>query len=137
MILQIFFVAAFFLASLFQLNPEQDSPKKIIFSDMNANSYEISPTKIHYSPITVKESSSGIYSGGEEKTVKITKLQFQKLVELAEKVTENSEILLKKRTKPSCLVKIVSKNGNSSKFIIAHDAKEIKAFEVELKNLLK
>lgn len=123
--------------STFYTNPNQDLPKKILFSDMNANSYEISSTKIHYSPITEKESSSGSYSGGEEKTAKITKAQFQKLANLAEKMTENSKIILKKRIKPSCLLRIVSKNGNSSKYILAHDAAEIIAFETELKKLLK
>jgi len=53
--------------------------KTYTYIDGNNNDYVITKDSISYIPITPEKSSSGIYSGGEPKKVKITKEQFSKI----------------------------------------------------------
>src|SRR3990172_8087771 len=53
--------------------------KTYTYIDGNNNDYVITKDSINYIPITPEKSSSGIYSGGESKKIKITKEQFAKI----------------------------------------------------------
>ncbi len=61
------------------------------YLDQNNNSYTISPTKIKYNPVSAKNSSSGVYSGGRNATVTITTEQFNSIAQLAEELLQNKE----------------------------------------------
>lgn len=54
------------------------------YFDGNNNTFIINDSLIKYVPVKAKESSSGIYSGGKAKQVKIKKEKFQQLVKLFE-----------------------------------------------------
>lgn len=54
------------------------------YFDGNNNTFIINDSLVKYVPVKAKESSSGIYSGGKAKRVKINKEKFQQLVKLFE-----------------------------------------------------
>ncbi|MBS4013013.1 MAG: hypothetical protein KGZ97_04530 [Bacteroidetes bacterium] len=109
-------------------------PEKLLFIDQNNNSYEISPDLIKYIPIKPAESSSGIYSGGDSKEVKIGTDDFMNLFFLAENALNNGQLHLIKRIKTSSVIKIVYAETESNAIII--DSPEIQAFFTFLKKLL-
>ena len=53
-----------------------------IYSDGSSNNYIVSETQLKYDPVTLKESSSGTYSGGEAKTKSLSKSDFEKITVL-------------------------------------------------------
>ena len=55
------------------------SIKKYTYVDGSNNVYSLTQDSLDYDPISPNQSSSGEYSGGEPKTVKITTEQFAKL----------------------------------------------------------
>lgn len=65
-----------FCFALFAFAP---SSKSYTYVDGNNNVYTLTPDSLVYDPITPNESSSGEYSGGEPKTVKITSEKFSKI----------------------------------------------------------
>jgi hypothetical protein len=58
------------------------------YLDGSANKYEISSTKIIYSPVTPAKSSSGDYSGGVPETVEINSEIFKKIKSLIDEAVK-------------------------------------------------
>lgn len=52
------------------------------YFDGNNNTFIINDSLVKYVPVKAKESSSGVYSGGKAKQVKINKEKFQRLEKL-------------------------------------------------------
>jgi hypothetical protein len=65
---------------LFMLNTSAQTSYK--YFDGNNNTFIVNDSLVKYVPVKAKESSSGIYSGGKAKQVKITKDKFQRLEKL-------------------------------------------------------
>src|SRR5688572_2333421 len=80
------FSALLLLAGLFSFTMKT---KKYIYIDGNNNTYTITSDSIKYDPITPKESSSGIYSGGDPKAVAITKEQFSKIESIIHQIQKD------------------------------------------------
>lgn len=95
------------------------------YADGNGNLYSISNTAILYDPITPKESSTGMYSGGEAYTIQIEQKHFDQMETVFKKVIENKTDISETRSKgtgalivfPSKKTYIFKKNSPSKKDI--------------------
>ena len=59
-------------------------PQDYSYSDGSANTYKVAPGKLEYIPVKKENSSSGTYSGGTAKTVKISDADYRVLSQLFE-----------------------------------------------------
>ncbi len=111
-----------------------EAPEKIIFIDFNNNIYEVFANRIKYEPISQAESSSGIYSGGEPKTVTIDTDTFMNIFFLAEAAVNNRQLHLIKRIKTSSVIKLLYSDNEITSIII--DSPEIQELIRYLHNKL-
>lgn len=81
------FLTAFFLAFAFSVFSA--NAYRYTYIDGNNNSYLISADSLIYDPISPIESSSGTYSGGEAKRVKLSATQFQKIETLIKSIQKD------------------------------------------------
>ncbi len=105
------------------------------YLDQNNNSYSITPTEIKYNPMTAKNSSSGVYNGGEKTTVTIDKKMFNEIAQLAETLLQDSEYHADKR---AMLTAVISTERNE--IVIKRFLKQSPTrsqLETLLNNLLK
>jgi hypothetical protein len=86
-----------------------------IYNDGNANTYKIFTDKIDYIPVTKSESSSGMYSGGEAKTISLGPQQYDSLKTILEEAIATKEFHAQKREKQSGLI---TKTGKKKKQVI-------------------
>ena len=96
------------------------------YLDQNNNSYSITPTQIKYNPIAEKNSSSGVYNGGKNAVVPITKEQFNNIAQLAEELLQNKNYHANKREMLTAVLsvelyslvikKILKKSKNRTEF---------------------
>jgi hypothetical protein len=101
------------------------------FADGSGNVYTITPTTVSYSPVQPHSSSSGTYSGGEPKSIKITREQFRQLEVLIEKSVGNPAIQLDHRTKRSGLITLFM-GKDRMRYILQPESAEMKALEDRL-----
>jgi hypothetical protein len=73
-----------FLASLMLFFSGSGLAQGFSYSDGSANTYKIAPGKLEYIPLRKENSSSGAYSGGTAKTVKLSDADYQALISLFE-----------------------------------------------------
>ncbi|KPQ19238.1 MAG: hypothetical protein HLUCCX10_03425 [Algoriphagus marincola HL-49] len=60
------------------------NPSLIYYTDQNNNSFTISPSSLTYQGTKIENSSSGLYSGGKDRQIKISRPIFEKIHKLAE-----------------------------------------------------
>lgn len=60
------------------------------YADGNGNVFIISATTLEYQPVKAAESSSGVYSGGEPKTISLTSDQYSAIRAAFEKAIANT-----------------------------------------------
>lgn len=106
------------------------------YSDGSGNTYVINRDKLEYKPVTRKESSSLVYSGGDPATVSLNENEFASLSEIMEKLLSYKEIHTQNRVMMSGLIIRESANGKAQA-ILRPGAREILMIETELNNLLK
>lgn len=108
---------------------------KLVYTDQNNNYYTITRNKIDYKAIKPKESSSGIYSGGTDKTVKISSTDFKKLTSISELlIQEKNNHSIRREMMTSELKR--SLNGKNERVILKNSENRA-AFELLLKKFLK
>lgn len=105
------------------------------YADGNANVYIISPDTLEYVPVKPQESSSGFYSGGEPKKVKLTTQEFQNLVTLIEAAMKNTDAHMQERVKGSGAIKTLTGSEKHAIFLKPACAEQQK-LEAALKKLL-
>ena len=105
------------------------------YVDGNANVYIITPDTLEYVPVKPQESSSGFYSGGEPKKVKLTAHEFQNLVTLIEAALKNTDAHIQERIKGSGAIKTLTGSEKHSIFLKPACAEQQK-LEAALKKLL-
>jgi hypothetical protein len=71
--------------------------KSYTYIDGNNNDYEVTSDSIFYSPITPSQSSSGEYSGGDPKRIKISAEQFLKIESIIKSILKDKSNYLKDR----------------------------------------
>lgn len=121
--------AILFLALAFSSISSQ--AKSYTYIDGNNNDYKITSDSIFYSPITPVESSSGEYSGGNSKRVKITEEQFLKIEMIIQSILKDKSNFIKDRLMGSGTLIV----GKKTTYI--NSASQLKAeLEQELKSYL-
>lgn len=105
------------------------------YADGSANLYLLTETSLEYLPVKPEESSTGMYSGGEPKTITITPDQFNELKSLLENALANTSIHISDRMKTSGLISMMGAN-NKKQCIIKPGCPEMKAIEEALKRTL-
>jgi hypothetical protein len=81
-----FFIASFVLIFT---NAYSGSSKDYLYVDGNNNEYRISMDSLYYNPITPIESSSGEYSGGNPKQVKITTAEYTQIESIIQAIKKD------------------------------------------------
>lgn len=105
------------------------------YADGSANVYKLSPTTLEYIPVKKEESSTGMYSGGDPKTVTITKTQYQSLSKLLESALSNTSVHINDRMKTSGAILAI--DGDKKKnCIIKPKCAEMIAIEGALREAL-
>ncbi|MDD3687093.1 MAG: hypothetical protein PHE56_10055 [Bacteroidales bacterium] len=110
------------------------TPISVKFADGNGNKYTITQEKIIYDPISAAESSSGVYSGGEEKAVTIKSTDFYSIFLDAYAIHNNAELHIKYREMGSYLLNIELKEKNLVKNI--SNCEQAKALKDKLDKFL-
>lgn len=105
------------------------------FADGSGNQYKLSPNVLEYIPVKPEESSTGMYSGGEPKTVNVTTEQFTTLETLFKKAIENSSIHMQDRIKTSGAI-TVSHENKQKHYIIKPNTKELIAIDSTLRKMV-
>ncbi len=111
-----------------------EQPVEILFVDGNANRYEIKRSSLFYDPVTVVESSSGIYSGGTEKTISYSLEHFMKIYFMIEAMRGEKELIIQERVMGSGFFKLKFKD-KEIEFIIA-DCTPLKDFQKSLNDMI-
>ncbi len=104
------------------------------YADGSANLYLLTETELRYVAVAVEESSSGTYSGGENKTVAISSAQFTALKKLLDHAIENSSIHIPNRIMMSGMI---SQVGSNRQCIIKPHCDELIELEKALKKVLQ
>jgi hypothetical protein len=112
-----------------------NQPLQILFVDGSANRYEIKRSGLHYDPVSVIESSSGIYSGGTEKTITYGLENFMEIYFLIEEMRNSKDLIITERVMGSGYFKIDFPD-NETEFIVA-DCQQLTEFKMYLDELLE
>lgn len=122
---------------LFVLTGCGDRVDKMIYfyTDQNNNTYTISSSEVRYDPITPKESSSGVYSGGEKAVVPITQKTFRKIVQLAETLQQDTLSHIDRREMRTAIL-LAESNGKDISRVILLPSEKRSALEKLLEELV-
>ncbi len=107
-------------ASLIQCKTGKDLNISYTYTDQNNNVISISSERITYNPIAAEESSSGTYSGGDPKSVKISEENFQIISRKAEELFDGAPKNVRREMLTSVLSKRV--NEQSTRVILSKSA---------------
>jgi hypothetical protein len=108
-----------------------------MYSDGNMNSFTVKEFEVRYDPVQKEESSSGMYSGGEQKAVVITPHQLNKLSALFEEIISDSTCHQNKRSMGSGLLIRYNKTTVEKKVIIKFKSEQLEKIDSGLRELLK
>ncbi len=108
----------------------------INYGDGNGNQYIIEQDSIEYNPVKPKNSSSGIYDGGDHMKKKITLHQYDEITSIFNKVMTNEANHIKNRVKMSGVITI-QKGSAMKTCILRPDSKELNEIEKILKDIIK
>ncbi len=108
------------------------------YADGNGNIYNLDPVAmtIEYDPITLAESSSGMYSGGKYTKKTITATQYDSVALLLGEAELNTSARIKNRIKGSGAVTVIE-SGAARDFILDSNASNKIEIEKLLKDLIK
>jgi hypothetical protein len=118
------------------MQPTEKQVFTMSYADGNANLYKIGQDWLEYVPVTPDQSSSGFYSGGEPKTVKITTEELEKIKELFTKAFADKSQHVENRVK---MTGAISQFSDNQWFSVVLDAQSSHKLAIEnlLKDLLK
>jgi hypothetical protein len=111
------------------------TPSQYEYSDGSANRYVITQTTVEYIPVKPEESSTGMYSGGEPKSITITADQFNSLAKTFDLAFKNTNAHMSDRPKMSGLITSISRNA-TNKAILKPNSEEKQAIEEALRKVL-
>ncbi|MEZ4990661.1 MAG: hypothetical protein R2824_09625 [Saprospiraceae bacterium] len=90
----------------------------IKYVDFNNNVYTIAGGKLHYAPMKVENSSSGIYSGGDEQLITLSEEQLAMIGEKAQAIADTLSLHLEQRQMLTAVL-FVGEGEDRKKFIVA------------------
>ncbi|MCH2234515.1 MAG: hypothetical protein MK078_09705 [Crocinitomicaceae bacterium] len=123
------------LSILFSITMLHAGHHTITYIDGSNNSYSLDHSKLSYDPVTKEESSSGEYSGGEAKTVSLIDEEEIQLMHLFDKVLEDTENHIEKRTM-GCGTIVEKNHDKKTTTYIAMKAESKQKLESYLKELI-
>ena len=106
------------------------------YADGSSNLYRLTETELRYVAVVAEESSSGSYSGGENKIVPITLIQYNTLQSLFEKAIRNTRAHTQNRVMMSSIVSSIAAN-EKKQCILKPGSAEMKEIESALKDILE
>jgi len=136
-LLKRFSIFTIFLNSglLFLMNcNSQQNTTKLNYTDQNNNTYFITETTLSYLPIKKRNSSSGVYDGGEKKEITLTTSQFIEINQLANQLFKDTTLHTDKRKMRTSILS--SKNNTSFLKVILIPSEKRIFFEKSLKSYL-
>jgi hypothetical protein len=104
------------------------------YADGSANLYILTENELRYVPVTPEQSSTGMYSGGNPKTVSVTPAQFGELQGLFDSALKNTAIHIPDRIKTSGMISQMG--AQKAQCIIKPYCTEMIAIEAKLKEVL-
>ncbi|HMG92493.1 MAG TPA: hypothetical protein VK589_20685 [Chryseolinea sp.] len=105
------------------------------YADGNGNTYRIQASSLEYVPVKKEESSSGMYSGGEARTVAINAEQYRDISALIESALNNTGIHINDRVMMSGVVRAIS-SQNTRSCIIKPGSDELIGIEQALAEMM-
>lgn len=106
------------------------------YYDAARNKYVLKANELEYIPVSKKESSSGIYSGGTYESRELNKIERKKLVRLFNTALANKKAQTDKNIKPNAAVEI-SINNKSMSFMLKANSQINGLLNQYLKQLFK
>jgi hypothetical protein len=105
------------------------------YADGSGNVYVVKDLSVEYKPVTPRNSSSGIYSGGEPASVTIASDQYDSLVNLLESAMANSSIHQTNREMMTGLI-VKYSASDTTRVVLKRDSSEKNIIETTLMKLL-
>jgi hypothetical protein len=105
------------------------------YADGSGNVYVVKDLSVEYKPVTPRNSSSGVYSGGEPAHATVSASQYDSLVNLLESAMANSSIHQENREMMTGLIVRYS-SADTTRIVLKRDSSEKNAIETALKKLL-
>jgi hypothetical protein len=105
------------------------------YADGNGNTYKVQHSSLEYIPVKKEESSSGMYSGGDARTVTLNAEQYKNITTLLESALNNTAIHINDRVMMSGVVRAVS-SENKRSCIIKPGSDELRRIEQTLKSIV-
>lgn len=115
-----------------QAHPQAMNDEPLRISDGNGNLYEIGPTLLFYKPVTAKQSSSGLYSGGEPAALALTAEMQNALQEAVHKAVAQKPDHISNREKGSYQIAI-----SKELIILRHGSPSAEALRTTLERIRK
>jgi hypothetical protein len=112
-----------------------NSTRTYEYADGNGNVYTLAAKTLSFDPVKKEESSSGMYSGGEPKTVPITTVQYDSIRSMLETAMNDQSIQINDRVKMSGAIS-VSEDGSISRFVISPGSEILIKIETYLKVII-
>jgi hypothetical protein len=106
------------------------------YADGSGNVYVVKDLSVEYKPVTPRNSSSGVYSGGEPAQATISSDQYDSLVNLLESAIANSSIHQQNREMMTGLITKYS-SADTTRVVLKRDSSEKNTIETNLKKLLR
>ena len=106
------------------------------YSDGSANTYKVAPGKLEYIPVKKENSSSGTYSGGTAKTVKLSDADYRSICALFEEGIAGKAQQTDRRVMMSGVINRNFKN-DKAKVILKPGARVKDQIETKLLELIK
>ena len=101
------------------------------YADGSANLYLLTETSLEYLPVKPEDSSTGMYSGGDPKTVTVTPLEYNELKDLFDEALEKTSIHIQDRMKTSGMISMMG--STKKQCILKPHCKEMIEIEEALK----
>ena len=107
------------------------------YADGSGNIYSLIANRIKYDPVTVVNSSSGTYSGGEHVDKTIDEKAFLEVIAMLNSAVADTSLHIDKRTKGSGVIVITGAKQKRVKCILSPKDASKEKIESTLKKLIK
>jgi len=105
------------------------------YRDGSGNRYLLTEDTLDYQPVKARQSSSGLYSGGEPQQIKLSEADREQLIALLKKAADDPAAQLDRREMGTGQI-FIRKNEGAGSFIIKRNSPHREAIESFLKKLL-
>ena len=106
------------------------------YADGSANLYSLEGNTLSYDPVKPEESSTGMYSGGEPKTVQLTQHQADSIRLLMEEAFTHNTAHIQDRLKGSGAI-YISADKTKKQFILEPGCEDLKKIEAVLRKCIE